>query len=119
MKASDKIASKLPAEKPRKAPRRKPGLLHGPRAIEVEDVSVRMKRPCSMCAKDPSVRRVVVTSGGGRYAKVEVYCIKCGAEFLARAEREYHRSISFLLFGHVAHDDADRTDPADKHFIRV
>lgn len=100
MKASDKIAAALPAEKVKK-PRRaqKPGLLHSSRAIEIEQVSGRMTTVCRMCAERPKVRRVTLNVGGGRYGKQHVYCIKCGRDFLDKSQQEYVRAIAFLVHG--------------------
>lgn len=103
MKASDQIAAQLPAKKPERkaAAQRKPGLLHSMRAVQVENVSVRMKKECATCAKRPKVRRLVVQSGGGRYGKEDVYCIKCGREKLALWAQEYDRAEAFLMLGAI------------------
>lgn len=103
MKASDQIAAQLPVETPKRkaSSRRKPGLLHAMRAVQVEDVSVAMKKVCATCATRPKVRRLVVGSGGGRYGKEDVYCIKCGREKLALWAQEYDRAESFLMLGEI------------------
>lgn len=98
--ASDQIAAKLPAKPKRKASaRRKPGLLHSMRAVEVEDVSAAMKKPCVMCATKPSIRRLAVRVGGGRYATESVYCMPCGLDWLVDRKVEYERAGLFLLSG--------------------
>lgn len=80
-----------------KAPRRrKPGLLHNSRAVEVEMVSDRMKKLCGKCSDLPETRRLVVRLGAGRHGTTEVYCETCGASWLLARETEYARAIKYL-----------------------
>lgn len=115
MKASDQIAAKLPklaAPKAVRARRRKPGLLHSMRSVNVEDVSAAMKKPCATCGAKPKVRRLVVGSGGGRYGKEDVYCITHGMAFLQKSEAEYRRAWGFLQRGFIPQNL--RTDPENE-----
>ena len=109
-KASAVIAAALP--KPKKAKKkaggpRKLGLLHGPRYVAIEDVTPRHKKECRSCGEPPKDRRLFVRLGSGRHAKIEVYCVDCGVEWLHRGEREYSRARTFLAHGELPGDDSN------------
>lgn len=102
--AADKLRKNLPpGSKPKKAKvdRRKKGLLHGPRAVEVEPCSNRQKKVCAVCANLPAGRRLVIRTGSGVRQTMEVMCMKHGMEWLRDRREEYLRAETFLLHGEL------------------
>ena len=80
---------------------RLPGLLHGPRRVQVEDVKKAHKRPCCVCDQVPTTRRLFVVDGSGRNATSRAYCMDCGIDYLKALEQETANAKAFLLFGTV------------------
>jgi hypothetical protein len=100
---SERVARRVGVkeEKPRRS-RKDPGLLHGPLAVSVEQVTPRMHKPCYQCGEPiTSIRRLVVRSGAGRYAKTEVRCHTCGGNWLRAQHANYGRAIEYVLFGTI------------------
>lgn len=84
---------------------RKPGLLHGPRRIEVETVKKAHRKPCEGCGSVPCHRRLKVVNGAGRSADTLILCISCGLDYLSDRRDEYQRAQDFLHDG--ACEDGD------------
>lgn len=74
----------------------KKGLLFSALSVEIEDVSKRMKKPCADCGTTPKTRRLKVKKGGGKRARINVYCEQCAEKVLARMGREANRAIRYL-----------------------
>lgn len=100
---SERVARRVGVKdaKPRRS-RKDPGLLHGPLAVSIEAVTPRMHKPCYQCGEPiESVRRLVVRSGAGRYAKTEVRCHTCGGTWLREQHTNYGRAIEYMLTGAI------------------
>lgn len=78
---------------------RKPGLWHGPRRVQVVDVTARHSKPCDECAELPEERRLIVISGTARSAKTSVLCIECGLLWILQVKAEATRAMRFLRTG--------------------
>lgn len=78
---------------------RKPGLLHGPRRIEVETIKKAHRKPCEGCGAVPRQRRLKVVNGAARAADTMILCISCGLDYLSDRADEYHRAQEFLHDG--------------------
>lgn len=76
--------------------RRKKGLLHSARKVEVEDVKPSHKKKCEDCGRTPANRRLKVVDGCARAQKVTVYCETCGTAWLRDRWTEYGRAIERL-----------------------
>ena len=81
------------------ATRRKPGLWHSARKVEVEDVKPAHSKKCDVCGVQPTERRLVVTSGSGRHQTKTTLCIDCGVEWLKDRGEEVKRAVDFLKTG--------------------
>lgn len=77
----------------------KPGLLHGPRRVEVEKVNARMGKMCTDCGDYPEVRRLTVTEGVGRSGKDYIYCLVCGRRWLRIRKKEIICALRYLRTG--------------------
>lgn len=81
------------------ATRRKPGLWHSARKVEIENVKPSHSKKCCECGKLPEDRRLVVTNGSGRHQTLQVYCIRCGTAWLQDREEEISRACRYLTTG--------------------
>lgn len=79
--------------------RRKPGLWHSARKVEIETVKKAHRKACHECGKLPSVRRLVITLGSGRHQTKEIYCIHCGFLWLQACRLELVRALKYLETG--------------------
>lgn len=118
MSASEEISRKTRKKKRVKKTARRSrkdlGLLHGTRAVAIEKVTSRMKKPCRHCGGViQSERRLLVKEGAGRYAKTHPYCESCGEEWLLDRWMEYDRAIAFLKWGRIPRHKR-RTDLEDE-----
>lgn len=82
-----------------KRTRRKPGLWHGPRRVEIEEVSARHKKRCTQCSDEIPVRRLKIVDGVARSAKTSVLCKSCGVRWLRERASENERAIDYLKRG--------------------
>lgn len=78
--------------------KRKPGLWHGPRKVEVVTVKKAHRTDC-VCGCRPEGRRLEVTEGSGRHAKKLIFCINCGMAWIANRKVEADRAIEYLTTG--------------------
>jgi len=76
-----------------------PGLWHGRRRVEIQDVKSSHKVACCDCLNQPVARRLVVTDGGGRSAVTTVRCIACGVAWIGERKAEASRAIARLETG--------------------
>lgn len=71
---------------------RNPGLLHSLQAVEVEEVTKRMRKECCQCGESPTARRLTVKAGSGRSQQQHVLCHRCGIVFLGIRRVEVERA---------------------------
>jgi hypothetical protein len=81
---------------------RLPGLLHGTRRVEVEDVRPRHRTACCVCGLAPARRRLKVQDGSGRAQTVRIFCAGCGVSWLGIRDQEVSRAIMRLQGADIA-----------------
>ena len=79
--------------------KRKPGLMHSLRKVDIEEVTVRHRKKCCVCDGVPETRRIQVRAGSGRAQKVTIYCQDCGRDWLLERRAEISRALHYLKTG--------------------
>ena len=83
---------------------RKPGLWFSATKAEVEQVNIRMSKPCHTCGDVPQGLRLKITKGSGRHQTTMVYCQPCGDGWIDEFKGLAQRAKAYLKgkFGRVA-----------------
>lgn len=78
---------------------RKKGLWFSARRIEIQTVTNRHKKCCSVCHELPEERRLHVRDGSGRHQSQSVFCQACGHLYLKKMRDEAENAMVYLSSG--------------------
>ncbi len=79
-------------------PRKKPNILPLPSRLEVDPIKTNKTKKCEKCGCVPSLIRLVAKHGAGQFQTYQVYCRKCGIEFI-QTQRIYLARCANRLAG--------------------